>query len=382
MKISCIIAEFNPLHNGHYNLIRVAKQHGDLVAVIMAGDFCQRGGSTVLDQYARARHAIFSGADLVIQLPTAYAVDCASQFALGGVRLAGALSDDVTLFFGSESGNIRALSAYAQVLADNPHDFEQDLQNALTAGDSYPRALQQALDNYATRHKLSYVDVKRPNNILALEYLRAIRLHCPRLSACTMRRTGDYHATALNDAPSSTAIRSAVESGTIDALRAMVPPPVFDDLPAINPEQTVLYLAALRHMDKQQAAQLHNAADGLGARLWQSAQDSTDWNSTLAACATKQYTNARIMRLATYALLSLTQTKWQDCMQSPLYFHVLAAKRTALSLLSTLSARGQVYTSQAELQASDNACAHLDAEAHNIYRLLRLCPTDRRMVLL
>lgn len=358
MKFVCIVAEYNPLHLGHVYHIAQSADRGDAVVVVMGGDFCQRGLSTVLDKYTRAAHAVKAGADVVVELPTLCTVNCAEQFAQGALRLVHALPEAV-LSFGSECGDLAMLETTADCLADE--SVNARVHSLVDQGVAYPKARQTALDDYARRHNISVADVGLPNNILALEYIKANRGKC---GMFTTRRTQNYHS----DTPalSSAYIRQAMQEG--GDYTTLIPDYVKNDLHSATPEQTVLYLAALRRHDKPYYEGLLDATEGLQNRVWQSANACNTLTEALENACTKRYTRARITRLFTAALLDLRQSDLEVLQRAAPYFNVLAVRKDKLSILSALSQCGTILTSHAALSA--HPMGQIDAKAHDIYRLL------------
>ena len=361
MKIVAVIAEYNPLHAGHCHHLAHAKGLGDHVVVVQNGGFCQRGQSCVLDKYTRAVHAIRAGADIVVELPTVYGVNCADKFAYGAIALVAGLPHP-TLSFGSEAGDVDLLRRTADLLATEPRGVSERIQGLLQAGVAYPVARSNAYGEWAATQGLALCDMTQPNNILALEYMR--HGADKGIEFDTIQRTAAYHD--IDAGRSAGGIRHSLAVGDLAAVRANVPPYVWQDLAHCTPEQEVLYLAAARYWGE---GALYDAAEGLQNRVRSAAQQADTLQQALALCATKRYTNARIRRLYTYALLGLTQDKAQQCMAQAPYYHVLAVRRNRTALLSMLSEAGTVYTTHSQL-AQGGPSAQLDAHAHELYGLL------------
>ena len=359
MKFVCIVAEYNPLHLGHVYHLDASRSLGDATMVILGGDFCQRGFSMVMDKYTRAVEAVKAGADVVVELPTLHAVHCAEQFAVGAMRIADLLPDSV-LSFGSESGDVDALRATSALLS--APSVNERIRALVAQGVAHPKARADALAAYASDHNISVVDLTLPNNILALEYIRAARQ--PHLFH-TVKRIDNYHSTA--PCWSSSYIRQALKDGA--AIDHLVPPYVAADLRGATSPADVLYLAALRAQPKAYYEGLLDNAEGLSNRIWQCAQDANTLAEAIDAAMTRRYTRARIARLFTAALLDLKQADFDLAVSQPAYFNVLAIKHDKTQLLSELSRYGTVYTSEADL-LSGGIAASIDARAHQTYRLL------------
>ena len=149
LKKCGIVCEYNPLHNGHIRQIEAAKEQSgcDTLICIMSGNFVQRGDGAVLDKYTRAIHAIKAGADIVIELPTVFAINSAQDFAFGAIKTLSALGCDY-LHFGSECGNVEELEKIAEFLINPPSAFTKKLQENLDKGLSYPQAISKSAGKY------------------------------------------------------------------------------------------------------------------------------------------------------------------------------------------------------------------------------------------
>lgn len=373
-----IIAEYNPFHNGHLYHINAVKQFDTPTIVVMAGDFCQRGGSMCLDAYTRAKHAILGGADLVLMMPTIYAIQSAPFFALGGVKVLDQMGDG-TLSFGSESGSIEELRL--PLLLEHQHDvlFRAALKNALDIGLSYPAARQEALSQCAAIEGLSLPDITLPNNILGVEYLRAINSLGAHITPSTIKRVGDYKDLSLaHPYASATALRQMIADG--EGIDKWAPNHVQQDALSIRKEVDALYLWAIREATAQAASQIMGAEEGLGNRLQKVAATCDTFSSLVTQCTSKRYTEARIRRLTTAFLLDITKETKAQCESAEPYFNVLAVRKEQTALLRMLAERGAVYTTMRELKESENPSAMLDARAHDVYRTLRECTVPMGMI--
>lgn len=209
MKVNGIIAEYNPFHNGHlYQLAESRRLTGaDYTIVVMSGDFVQRGAPAMLDKHVRARMALLGGADLVLELPVLHAVSSAEQFAAGAVALLDRLGVVTHLCFGSECGDPDVLGRIAGYLLEEPDSYRSHLQSLLRQGHSYPAARARALSLHAVRtgdDAGSSEDWARilssPNNILGIDYIKALKKRHSPITPVTVRRIGaGYHDCELQD---------------------------------------------------------------------------------------------------------------------------------------------------------------------------------------
>lgn len=217
-----IIAEYNPFHRGHsYHISRTRALTGaDYVVVVMSGDFVQRGEPAIVNKYLRTRMALAGGADLVIELPVAWATASAEDFARAGVAVLDSLGVIDHLSFGAESMTVRQLMPVALILAREPEPYRVLLREGLRSGLSFPAAREQALVRYLSRHpdydrELIHNMLGKPNHILGLEYMKALIRRSSSMKPLAVHRQGAaYHETGLDGKyPSATGIRRFLETG-------------------------------------------------------------------------------------------------------------------------------------------------------------------------
>ncbi len=319
MKTVGIIAEFNPFHNGHKYLIEEARKitGADYCIVVMSGDFVQRGGPAMIDKYTRAHMALLNGADLVLELPVCYATGSAEFFAQGAVALLDKIGGTDTLVFGSECGDTHSLLEAARFLsAENP-SYKTHLQNNLKSGLSFPAArLQAALGEKETAFSPEILD--SPNNILGIEYCKALLLRNSTICPQTIRRIGaGYHDTGLpaNTFSSASAIRRSLNTAAgRKELEAYVPADVLSLLAHLSPENPPIqendFSLLLQYKLLTEAAEYYT-------RFWDVSRDLSDkigkhlpsFTSYDAFCHTlksKNITFSRISRCLVHILLDIS----------------------------------------------------------------------------
>lgn len=316
MRNTGIICEYNPLHLGHkkqLDLVRAADPEGGIVC-LMSGNFVQRGKPAVFDKLVRAKAAVLSGADLVLELPVTAALSSAEGFAAAGVQILSPLCD--RLCFGAETADTQLLMATAQTLLSS--DFSAALRAQLDKGLSFPAARQAALLEMGTDGSL----LETPNNILAVEYCKAILVQNSPMAPLPIYREGSYHDTDANkDNPSATAVRSLIESG--GDWEAFVP---CGELLRSAPIHTLqagekAILARLRTMTDEEFAALPYGSEGLWRKLMKNARSCTTLEEILTATKSKRYTRTRLDRMVMCAFLGLTE---QDLASPAPYVRVLA----------------------------------------------------------
>lgn len=306
MKKVGIICEYNPFHNGHQRQFQIIREHfgADCIIVcLMSGNYVQRGTPAIFDKSLRAQAAVQCGADLILELPTEIALSSAEGFAAGGVAIASRCCD--RLCFGTESMDAEALLQTARALCSP--EFSPLLRQALTSGCSFPVARSQALAQMGIPWTLS-----TPNDLLGVEYTKAILQQGSTMEPMPIFRAGSYHDTALHpDAPSATALRQQmISGGSWDA--------------AVPPQAAALYqnaalhtleageraiLARLRTMTEEDFAALPYGSEGLWRKLMKAAGRCATLSDVAEAVKSKRYTRTRIDRMILCAFLGLTQAQ-------------------------------------------------------------------------
>ncbi len=227
MKVAAIIAEYNPFHNGHLFQIDTIRKttDADYIIVILSGDFVQRGEPAILDKYARCRIALLCGADAVFELPVYFSLGSAEYFAQGAVSLLNRLGVVDILHFGSECGNLNILYKCAKLITDETDEYKRLLNLHLKEGKSFPLARSEAVKSLS-----GFSDIlSSPNNILAMEYIKALRQSKSTITPVTLQRNGaDFHSNALleEELPSANAIRKSLvdrSDGNLSHLNGYVP---------------------------------------------------------------------------------------------------------------------------------------------------------------
>ena len=299
-----VVAEYDPFHRGHAWQLAEAKRlaGAERAVAVMSGCFTQRGMPALLSPDLRAEAALRAGADAVCCLPALWAVREAEQFALCGVHLLGLMGCGA-ISFGAEDPDAGRLRETADLLESG--EIQAPLKERLRTGIPYPQALAEAAERLlpGTGEILS-----KPNNTLGVCYLRAIRKLGLPMRAYPVPRAGSYHATALTETPSASAVRSALLRGDWrGAGRALPDADVLRGAALHRPEalDTAL-LARLRTMTEAEWAALPGQSEGVGDRLREAARNACTREELLAAAKTRRYPLARLNRLCACALLGVT----------------------------------------------------------------------------
>lgn len=369
LKTVGIICEYNPFHLGHARQLRLIREtFGEDTAIVcaMSGSFVQRGEPAMWDKFIRAEAAVTCGVDVVLELPVTRVLCSAEGFARGGAALLARFGAD-TLCFGAECGDADALMALAKRM--NAPAVTARLRELLGQGLPYPAARQLAVEDEAGL-------LQHPNNILGLEYCRAILSSGCALEPFAIRRTGDYHALALNrEAPSATAIRAAYPAG---AWRTGVPSPVAGLL-----ENAPWYrldfgeramLARLRGLTEDAWRTCAHGSEGLWSKAHRAARSEAAYETMVQAIKSKRYPRTRIQRLLLCAYLGITQ----EALDAPIsYARVLALSPTGRSLLRQARDRTGFPLINPGQAPDDPALYALETRAADLYTLFAApgCPT-------
>jgi predicted nucleotidyltransferase len=335
LKITGIICEYNPLHLGHkkqLDIIRAKNGPESGIVCIMSGNFVQRGAPAAISKALRAKAAVLCGADLVLELPVTAALSSAEGFASEGVRLLSPFCHE--LCFGAESADADALMAVAKTLLSA--DFPPALRSQLDLGLSFPAARQAALENLGTEGSL----LTQPNNILAVEYCKAILAQNSSIQPFPILRQGSYHDTAADpENPSATSLRQLMENdGNWLNFVPKEAHSVFKDAVFYTKrsgERAIL--AKLRTMTDAEFEAVPYGSEGLWRKLMHAARRESTVEDIACAVKSKRYTRSRIDRMILCAFLGLTVQE----LQAPApYARVLAFNDKGREILKTARNHG------------------------------------------
>lgn len=340
MKIAGIIAEYNPLHTGHAYHIKATREktNADYIIVALSGDFIQRGEPACLSKHRRARAALLAGADLVFELPATHACQSAELFARSAVELLDGLGCVDTLSFGSESGDLAPFLSLGELLATEPPRYRQLLRMYLKEGLSYPAARQRAILSYydSCPPQMMEALLSAPNNILGLEYCKAIRRIGSTIQPFTIARAGSgYHDTELSGQhPSASALRSFYQKNrSLEPMRPYLPSAVHAYLRAddvmkefLVPEDFSLLIRFLLFQEKDLEAFMDIHTD-LARRILRERSHYENLDQFVSILKTKEITYTRLMRALFHALLEI-----RDCPPLP-YARLLGFRKSASCVL-------------------------------------------------
>ena len=366
MKILAIICEFNPLHNGHKYLMELAREKSgcDAVVCIMSGCFTQRGEMCRNDKFVRAKHAILSGADAVIELPTPFAVAPAEIFAKGAVKILSSIPYVSVLAFGHEWGSEEDFYSAARILNEENELFRTTLESGLNSGESYIKSYCTALSACGGDGQM----ISSPNNILAVEYVKALLKCGKNIRILPIKRIGAgfNDDTLYENFSSASAIRANSDNA---AIKDNMPPCSYADFTAAKDNKDRFErLAAdwLYLCDKDNLKRVLGCSEGLENRL-KALSFGSSFEKIVEDGASKRYSKARIRRILTANLLCLYADEIKEFLSVDLQPKVLAVKKErADEILPLLSGKADesVYAKK---------CGELTSRAYALWRHLN-CP--------
>ena len=369
MKICAIICEYNPFHNGHLYQIQEAKRlsSADAILCVMSGNFVQRGDAAIMDKFTRAKHAILAGADAVIELPTVFATSNAEIFAKGGVKLLSSIPAVSTLCFGAEKADKLAFLLAGKMLNDEPKEVSNRIKEHIASGMSYAKARAQAFAGFISEDLLC-----SPNNILGLEYTRALLACDSNIEILPIERIGSgYSDKNLNaNFSSATAIRAALDKG--ENFSKNLPDFVEADLPKkISSQLEILEKYTLLERTTEEISRVCDCTEGLENAFQKAAKSPLPLCDNLTS---SRYTSSRIRRIALQNLLNIEESLIRECLQSDLYLRLLAVNKERTDVLSALSESRYPLLARAHdddpLIGAAKSSYQKDLFAENIHTLL------------
>lgn len=377
MKVVGLITEYNPFHNGHKYHIEKSKEVtcADYVIAVMSGNYVQRGAPAITNKYARSMMALNSGVDLVFELPVCYAAGSAQYFALGAVALLSRLGIVDFLCFGSECGDIEVLKDTADLFLNSPKDYQNRLYTYIKEGYSYPaaraKAARQTLSSDENEKNADMLKIiSEPNNILGIEYMRALRqINSPIKPATIKRHKAGYHDIALDSASSeasdggseisvssATAIRTVLEKAdafkNLPAVRSSVPDWVYDylsdnynyDYPVTIEDFASIIKYKLISESKNELAAYLDLSPDLADRIKNTEIINSNISQISQKLKTKNITLTRVNRALIHVLLNIRRETFREFIDKDIiyYARILGMKKEASHLIRKIKKRGDI----------------------------------------
>ena len=335
-KVLGIIAEYNPFHNGHLYHLETSKKltDADYTVAIISGNFTQRGSTSIVDKWSKTKMALENGIDLVIELPVLYSISSAENFADGAIKILNSLGIVDYLSFGAETSDISILNNIANILCSEHEEYKNLLSIELEKGLSFPKARENALLDYIKNtddnvpenriidfEKYSKV-LSSPNNILGIEYLKALKKYKSSIKpVCISRFKSEYNSSSFSEnIASATAIRELIKNKNFDTIKNVIPLESYSILvdcinsgcivPDLNCfEKEIIY--TLRKMSIEEIASIPDISEGLEFSIKKAVNSCNNINEFLDIVKSKRYTITRLQRILLYALLGISKEDMQ-----------------------------------------------------------------------
>lgn len=348
-RVLGIIAEYNPFHNGHLYHIAKSKQEtgAQYVVAVISGNFVQRGNTSIVNKWIKAKMALSNGVDLVIELPTIYSISSAENFAEGAIKILNSLGVVDTVSFGMEAKDISTLNNIANVLYTEPKEYVTMLSHELKKGNSFPKARENALMMYLNDIK-KYANVMAgSNNILGIEYLKAMKKTKSTIIPIGIKREKVLYNDKyiVDEFASATAIRKMLMTKELDGISKVMPRSSYIQLgeelkighyviDISRFEKEIIYM--LRRMSIEEIANLPDVSEGLENSIKNAANSCNTLNELVNIIKTKRFTQTRIQRILLYGLLGITKKKMETSKKVTPYVRVLGFNNKGKELISEM----------------------------------------------
>lgn len=357
MNVLGLIVEYNPFHNGHKYHLEKSKQlcSADFTICVMSGNFIQRGEPAMINKWARAEMALLAGVDLVIEIPHVYAISTAEFFGYGAIKLLDSLGIVTHVCFGSEYGKIDELEKISDILIDEPPTYKKHLKSYLKKGFSYASSRECAVNEYFLEKnddfKVDTTIMSSSNNILAIEYLKALKRLKSSIIPATIKRVSNlYNEKELTGSISSaTAIRNIIKNEGINSLSiaGSLPPYCLSILnenfnnkkgPVFIDSFDSIIMSLLRKKTVEEIRNLPYVAEGLENRIKRTSLKTTSINEFIDQVVTKRYTKTRIQRILFSMLSGLSSNELETFNEygGPQYIRVLGFNKKGRDVLSKI----------------------------------------------
>lgn len=345
-----IIGEYNPFHNGHKYHLEESKRilNADYTVAVISGNFVQRGNVSIVDKWTKAEMALNNGIDLVIELPTIYSISSAENFAYGAIKTLDLLNIVDYVSFGSEFGNLDVLDKFADIFYRQPSEYVSILNHELSKGISFPKARENAVLMYLNDIRKYSNVLSSPNNILGIEYLKALKKSKSHIHPLTIKRENvGYNEIGIsNNFASATSIRNMIINNKLSKLPYVMPKETYKILynsfqkghyvkDISRFEKEIIY--TLRKMSLAEIANLPDVVEGLEHSIKNAANSCNTLNEFMNIIKTKRYTTTRIQRILIYALLGITKKDMKESTKNIPYIRVLGFNKKGKELLSVIS---------------------------------------------
>ena len=348
-RVLGIIAEYNPFHNGHlYHIARTKQEtNAQYIVAVISGNFVQRGNTSIVNKWVKARMALLNGVDLVIELPTVYSISSAENFAEGAIKIFNSLGVVDTISFGMEASDISTLNNIANVLYSEPKEYITMLGHELKKGNSFPKARENALMVYLNDIKRYANVLSGSNNILAIEYLKAMKKTKSTITPIGIKREKVLYNDKyiVDEFASATAIRKMLMTNQLNDISKVMPRNSYLKLgeelknghyviDLSRFEKEIIY--TLRKMSVTDVAKLPDVSEGLETSIKNAADSCNTLEELINIVKTKRFTQTRIQRVLLYALLGIDKKKMETSRKITPYVRVLGFNNKGKELISEM----------------------------------------------
>lgn len=385
MKVLGIIAEYNPMHTGHIYHINEAKKitNSDYVIAIMSGNFTESGNIAMHDKFTRAKEAVNSGVDLVIELPTIYAVSDGGSFANKAIQILNDLNIVDSICFGAETDDISKLNNIANTIVVNEEKIWDDIKENLKKGISFANARNESLKKYLKDDEINLVNT--PNNILGIEYIKSITtLNSNITPYCIKRESNDFNDNIITqEYTSSTSIRKYLEEGKdIQNISEYISKNTLNfflnSKALFNKDIFEILKYKIITISKEKLRNIYGITEGLENKIQSEIIASYTYEDFIFKLKSKRYELSKIKRMLIHILLDTTKEDFEKLKDSNSnYAHVLAFNHDKKELLSYVSKNSNIPiltsindNTLAKLTQNQRKLISYDLKASNIYSIL------------
>ncbi len=366
-----IVAEYNPMHNGHaFQLEECKKQsNAEFTIAVMSGNFTQRGEPALLDKWIRAEMAVLAGVDLIIELPFYFACNSAEYFAKGAINILEDLGIVTHIGFGSESGDLKRIKEVSEKLIYEEKAIIENIKKYLSKGMNFPRARELALDGYGDI-------LKHPNNILAIEYIKELKKLNSQIKPVTIKRhKAEYHQKEFTDdiIGSGTAIREILRE-EVEKFNIPVPENLkkilyrhkYEFLFADDENYFKILKYEILKSNNKDLEKIFSIGEGLENKIKKEIRKSSNLNEFLDNIKSKRYTRTRLQRICTHIIMGFEKDVSQDK-----YIRVLAFNNKGAALLKKIKKEGsQKRIIITNINKAEGVDYTMDTKATDIYNLI------------
>ncbi|MCX8075339.1 MAG: nucleotidyltransferase [Clostridia bacterium] len=352
MKVLGIVAEYNPFHNGHKYHIEQAKKltNSDYVIIVMSGSFTQQGRIAIYNKFERSKLAINNGADLVIELPTIYAVASAEYFSYGAINLLDKLGIVDTVCFGSEIDDINILENIANNFIENEDNIWNKLKIKLKDGESFAKSRENVLREFLNEDSIEAIS--KSNNILALEYIKAIKKLNSNMKPYLIKRLGnDYNDNNISkneyNFVSATSIRKCIKNKDIELVKDYIPNDTYNLIQSSKAcfDDSLFHILKYKILSstKHDLSKINEISEGLENKVITAAHISNTYSEFVENIKSKRYVESRIRRILTNILLNISKEDLNNAIRKNIaYGHILSISKNGKKLLSELSKTSKI----------------------------------------